>query len=133
MRLSRYCFKKLRLVFFVGFACLLFVVFLALQNASTNDIQAHDESSSDHKSTKRKAGSKNWEWSEDNLRDFMQMLRRDVAKNDKGINLWHSNKTNIEVKYPSISNYLPYIQDEQSALRPGYILSYREPSNKGNF
>lgn len=131
MRLSRHCFRNLRLTFIFGAACFLFVLLIVTRTSSPDISQTPNESEPKLVSNKKKVGNKNWEWSEENLREFMQMLKRDVAKSDSNVDLHISNTSGVELEFPSINSYLPFIQDKHSALRPNYVLSYRPTNYKG--
>ncbi len=76
---------------------------------------------------------KNWEWSREKLNDFMHLLNKHKEPIDKNVlHFMHPTNTSTidnKIYFPLLSKYLPYINDEESALMPSYVLT-RRPINK---
>ena len=129
MRLiSRNCYRKIA-VGFVFSALSLSIILLLSQTPIVERSAAKDSGSA--------KSDKNWEWSPEKLNEFMHLL--DKHKEPIDNNIMHliqpTNTTMIidnKLQFPSLSQYLHYINDEELALTPSYVLSHRPPSKRGN-
>ncbi|XP_054163909.1 alpha-1,3-mannosyl-glycoprotein 4-beta-N-acetylglucosaminyltransferase A-like [Oppia nitens] len=100
-----------------------------------------------------KGNDKDLEWTPEKLKQFMHLL--DKQNHNIYNNSYHSFSTNTnnnnnnnfrqliqstansshseyKLQFPSLSQYLTYISDEQSALTPSFVLSKRSPLNKAS-
>jgi hypothetical protein len=124
MRLiNRNCYRKTGVIFSF---CILITFLVLLINSPRSFIKLQ---------TTTLKSDKNWEWSREKLNDFMHLLNKHKEPIDKNVfHFMHPTNTSTidnKIHFPLLSKYLPYINDEESALMPSYVLTRRPIDKRG--
>lgn len=139
---NRNCFRRTKILLICCVCFATFLVFIETRFGPGSDASEPQTFHNNEDPNKDNAKNANWEWTHENLQNFMQLLNKrektfdvnisDTKSISETVSVINNNKsTDNKIKFPHLSKYLPFIGNEDEALIPAHVLSQRPANRKG--